>query len=188
MRYDSKAVGEPFCVRRAATALVIALLMVSSAPLAQATPKGVISCINADLSMMPANWDIDDQSCVRVDLGELQPYEILSFDLVTDSSIDILLFSVNSISVYQNEQSYRSDAIWERNSVFEEFNGTGSWHWTVPDDRDPTRWYLVIDNLAHPQDSAGGAQGGSIASVTLDSSSVTPVSYTHLTLPTICSV
>ncbi|MFL2493600.1 MAG: hypothetical protein ACJ0HH_02455 [Candidatus Thalassarchaeum sp.] len=165
-------------MRRAATALLIALLMVSSAPPAQATPKGVISCINADLSMMPANWDIDDQSCVRVDLGELQPYEILSFDLATDSSIDILLFSVNSISVYQNEQSYRSDAIWERNSVFEEFNGTGSWHWTVPDDRDPTRWYLVIDNLAHPQDSAGGAQGGSIASVTLDSSFVMPGPFT----------
>ena len=165
-------------MRRAAAALLIALLMVSSAPLAQATPKGVISCINADLSMIPANWDIDDQSCVRVDLGELQPGEIHSFDLTTDSSIDILLLSVNSISVYQNEQSYRSDAIWERNSVFENFNGTGSWHWTVPDDRDPTRWYLVIDNLAHPQDMGGGAQGGSIASVTLDSSAVTPGPFT----------
>jgi len=128
--------------------------------------------------MIPANWDIDDQSCVRVDLGELQPGEIHSFDLTTDSSIDILLLSVNSISVYQNEQSYRSDAIWERNSVFENFNGTGSWHWTVPDDRDPTRWYLVIDNLAHPQDMGGGAQGGSIASVTLDSSAVTPGPFT----------
>jgi len=128
--------------------------------------------------MMPANWDIDDQSCVRVDLGELQPGEIHSFDLTTDSNIDILLFSVNSISVYQNEQSYRSDSIWERNSVFEDFNGTGSWHWTVPDDRDPTRWYLIIDNLAHPQDMGGGAQGGSIASVALDSSAVTPGPFT----------
>jgi len=128
--------------------------------------------------MMPANWNIDDQSCVRVDLGELQPGEIHSFDLTTDLNIDILLFSVNSISVYQNEQSYRSDTIWERNSVFEDFNGTGSWHWTVPDDRDPTRWYLVIDNLAHPQDLGGGAQGGSIASVTLDSSPVTPGPFT----------
>ena len=115
-------------MRRATTALLIALLLASSAPLAQATPKGVISCINADLSMMPANWNIDDQSCVRVDLGELQPGEIHSFDLTTDLNIDILLFSVNSISVYQNEQSYRSDTIWERNSVFEDFNGTGSWH------------------------------------------------------------
>ena len=165
-------------MRRATTALLIALLLASSAPLAQATPKGVISCINADLSMMPANWNIDDQSCVRVDLGELQPGEIHSFDLTTDSNIDILLFSVNSISVYQNEQSYRSDAIWERNSVFEDFNGTGSWHWTVPDDRDPTRWYLVIDNLAHPQDMGGGAQGGAASSVTLDSSPVTPGPFT----------
>ena len=91
-------------MRRAAAALLIALLMVSSAPLAQATPKGVISCINADLSMIPANWDIDDQSCVRVDLGELQPGEIHSFDLTTDSSIDILLLSVNSISDFVKNQ------------------------------------------------------------------------------------
>ena len=165
-------------MRRASATLLIALLLVSSAPLAHADSKGVISCINADLSMMPANWDADDQSCVRVNLGELEPGEILSFDLTTDSNIDILMFSVNSISVYQNEQAYRSDAIWERNSVFEDYNGTGSWHWTVPDDREMTRWYLVLDNLAHPQDDGGGAQGGSIASVSLDSGMVTPGPFT----------
>jgi len=165
-------------VRRASATLLIALLLVSSAPLAQANSKGVISCVNADLSMMPANWDADDQSCVRVNLGELEPGEILSFDLTTDSNIDILMFSVNSISVYQNEQAYRSDAIWERNSVFEDYNGTGSWHWTVPDDREMTRWYLVLDNLAHPQDDGGGAQGGSIASISLDSGMVTPGPFT----------
>ena len=165
-------------MRRASATLLIALLLVSSAPLAQANSKGVISCINADLSMMPANWDADDQSCVRVNLGELDPGEILSFDLTTDSNIDILMFSVNSISVYQNEQAYRSDAIWERNSVFEDYNGTGSWHWTVPDDREMTRWYLVLDNLAHPQDDGGGAQGGSIASISLASGMVTPGPFT----------
>ncbi len=165
-------------MRRASATLLIALLLVSSAPLAQANSKGVISCVNADLSMMPANWDADDQSCVRVNLGELEPGEILSFDLTTDSNIDILMFSVNSISVYQNEQAYRSDAIWERNSVFEDYNGTGSWHWTVPDDREMTRWYLVLDNLAHPQDDGGGAQGGSIASISLDSGMVTPGPFT----------
>ena len=165
-------------MRRASATLLIALLLVCSAPLAHADSKGVISCINADLSMMPASWDADDQSCVRVNLGELEPGEILSFDLTTDSNIDILMFSVNSISVYQNEQAYRSDSIWERNSVFEDYNGTGSWHWTVPDDREMTRWYLVLDNLAHPQDDGGGAQGGSIASISLDSGMVTPGPFT----------
>ena len=165
-------------MRRASATLLIALLLVCSAPLAHADSKGVISCINADLSMMPANWDADDQSCVRVNLGELEPGEILSFDLTTDSNIDILMFSVNAISVYQNEQAYRGDSIWERNSVFEDYNGTGSWHWTVPDDREMTRWYLVLDNLAHPQDDGGGAQGGSIASISLDSGMVTPGPFT----------
>jgi len=165
-------------VRRASATLLIALLLVSSAPLTQADSKGIISCINADLSMMPASWDADDQSCVRLDLGELEPGDTLSFDLTTNLNIDILMFSVNSISVYQNEQAYRSDSIWERNSVFEDFNGTGSWHWTVPDDREMTRWYLVLDNLAHPQDAGGGAQGGSIATITLDSGTITPGPFT----------
>ncbi len=165
-------------MRRASATLLIALLLVCSTPLAHADSKGIISCVNADLSMMPASWDADDQSCVRVNLGELEPGEILSFDLTTDSNIDILMFSVNSISVYQNEQAYRGDSIWERNSVFEDYNGTGSWHWTVPDDREMTRWYLVLDNLAHPQDGGGGAQGGSIASISLDSGMVTPGPFT----------
>ncbi len=165
-------------MRRASATLLIALLLACSAPLAHADSKGIISCVNADLSMMPANWDADDQSCVRINLGELEPGEILSFDLTTDSNIDILMFSVNAISVYQNEQAYRGDSIWERNSVFEDYNGTGSWHWTVPDDREMTRWYLVLDNLAHPQDDGGGAQGGSIASISLDSGMVTPGPFT----------
>jgi hypothetical protein len=128
--------------------------------------------------MMPANWELGDQACVRLDLGELNPGQTLSFDIVTDSAIDILLFSANAITVYQNEQSYRSDLVWEGDSVFESFNGTGSWHWTVPDDRDPTRWYMVFDNLDHPQDSSNGAQGGSAASVTLDAGIITPVPFT----------
>lgn len=165
-------------MRRASASLLIALLLVSAAPLAQADSKGVISCLNADLTMMPANWDVGNQSCVRVDLGELEPGETLSFDITSDELIDILLFSVNSISVYQNEQAYRSDSIWESDSVFESFNGTGEWHWTVPDDRVMTRWYLVLDNLAHPQDGGGGAQGGTDASVSLDSGIVSPAPFT----------
>ena len=152
------------------------------------------------MEMMPANWEVQDQSCVRVDLGVLQQGETISFDISTDSEIDILLFSSNAITVYQNEQSYRSDSVWESDSVFESFNGSGEWHWTVPSDRDATRWYMVVDNLAHPQDSGSGDQGGDPASVTLDISTVipepftlvdtivrlesgqssTPVSYTHL--------
>ncbi len=128
--------------------------------------------------MMPASWDVEDQSCVRLDLGELEPGETLSFDITSDGLIDILLFSVNSISVYQNEQAYRSDSIWESDSVFENFNGTGAWHWTVPDDREMTRWYLVLDNLAHPQDGGGGAQGIASASVSLDSGPVLAAPFT----------
>ncbi len=164
---------------RAASSTIIAILLLSLAgPIAEADSKGVISCVNADLSMMPANWELGDQACVRLDLGELNPGQTLSFNIVTDSEIDILLFSANAITVYQNEQSYRSDLVWESDSVFESFNGSGSWHWTVPDDRDPTRWYMVFDNLEHPQDSSNGAQGGSAASVTLNAGIITPAPFT----------
>ena len=173
-----KAGVDALCMRTATTVILALLLMSFAGPMAQADSKGVISCANADLSMMPANWELGDQACVRLDLGELDPGQALSFDIVTDAEIDILLFSANAITVYQNEQSYRSDLVWEGDSVFESFNGTGSWHWTVPDDRDPTRWYMVFDNLDHPQDSSEGAQGGSTASVTLDAGIITPVPFT----------
>ena len=91
-----------------------------------------------------------------------------SFDVSADTNIDILLFSASSISVYQNEQNYRLDSVWHSDSVFESFQGDGTWHWTAPDDRGDTRWYLVLDNMAHPQDQGEGAQGGSLATVVLD--------------------
>ena len=126
--------------------------------------------------MIPASWDIDDGACVRVDLGVLSAGDTLSFDVTADSQVDILLFAAGSISVYQNEQNYRLDSVWHADSVFESFQGDGTWHWTAPDDRGDTRWYLVLDNMAHPQDQGNGAQGGSLATVVLDIQEVdTPV-------------
>ena len=154
------------------------LLMATCSPIVNADTRGVIICASADMEMMPANWEIQDQACVRVDLGVLQQGETLSFDISTDSEVDILLFSSNAITVYQNEQSYRSDSVWESDSVFEAFNGSGDWHWTVPSDRDATRWYMIVDNLAHPQDSGSGDQGGSVASVTLDVAKIVPEPFT----------
>ena len=152
--------------------------MAACSPIVNADARGVIICAGADMEMTPANWEVQDQACVRVDLGVLQQGETLSFEISTDSEVDILLFSSNAITVYQNEQSYRSDSVWESDSVFESFNGSGDWHWTVPSDRDATRWYMIIDNLAHPQDSGSGDQGGSVASVTLDVMTIDPEPFT----------
>ena len=127
-------------MRRGSAVLLVLILLTSSAPVIQADAKGVISCTPADLEMVPANCNIDDGACVRVDLGILSPGDTLSFDLSTNSSIDILLFSASSISVYQNEQNYRLDSVWHSDSVFESFQGEGSLHWTAPDDRGDTRW------------------------------------------------
>ncbi len=155
-------------MQRSSVVLMVLLLLTSSAPAIDAAGKGVISCTPADLDMLPASWDIDDGACVRIDLGVLSPGDTLSFDVSADTDVDILLFSASSISVYQNEQNYRLDSVWHSDSVFESFQGDGTWHWMAPDDRGDTRWYLVLDNMAHPQDQGEGAQGGSLATVVLD--------------------
>ena len=158
----------PCVMQRSSVALMVLLLLTSSAPAIDAAGKGVISCTPADLDMVPASWDIDDGACVRIDLGVLSAGDTLSFDVSADTNIDILLFSASSISVYQNEQNYRLDSVWHSDSVFESFQGDGTWHWMAPDDRGDTRWYLVLDNMAHPQDQGEGAQAGSLATVVLD--------------------
>ena len=155
-------------MQRSSVALMVLLLLISSAPAIDAAGKGVISCTQANLDMVPASWDIDDGACVRIDLGVLSAGDTLSFDVSADTDIDILLFSASSISVYQNEQNYRLDSVWHSDSVFESFQGDGTWHWMAPDDRGDTRWYLVLDNMAHPQDQGEGAQAGSLATVVLD--------------------
>lgn len=154
------------------------ILMTPISSVAALSTKGVISCSNSNLESLPSNWSLSDQSCLRVDLGVLSQGESLFFEISADSEIDILLFPSNTVSIYQNEQTYRMDSVWVSDSVFESFSGEGEWHWNVPSDRDPTRWYLVIDNLAHPQDSGEGAQGGQDSEITLDGGIISPEEFT----------
>ena len=158
--------------------LVISLLLTTTVSVGAASTRGVISCSNSSLDSLPGNWSMSDQACLRVDLGVLSPGDSLFFEISSDSEVDILLFPSNTVSVYQNEQSYRIDSVWMSESVFESFSGEGEWHWRVPSDRDSTRWYLVIDNLAHPQDSGEGAQGGQSSEVSLDGGLISPQQFT----------
>ncbi len=100
------------------------------------------------------------------------------FEISSNSEVDILVFPSNTVSVYQSEQSYRLDSVWASESVFESFNGNGEWHWEIPTDRAQTRWYLVVDNLAHPQDSGKGSQGGQSVEITLDAGVIEPKEFT----------
>ncbi len=166
-------------MRTSYASIFVTLIIVISISNVYAESKGVISnCINSNTDNMPESWTIEDQSCLRIDLGELDPNSIMSFNIETNQEIDIILFPANSLQVYLNEQSYRSDMIWQGESTFENFNGDGEWHWTVPEDRETTRWYLVIDNFNHPGDDDKGAQGGQEVEVTLDAQSITPVPFT----------
>ena len=163
---------------RFASVFAISILLTTTASVGAISSKGVIACSNSSLDNLPGNWSMPDQSCLRIDLGILDPTDSLFFELSSDSEVDILLFPSNTVSVYQNEQSYRIDSVWIRDSVFESFSGQGEWHWKVPSDRDPTRWYLVIDNLAHPQDMGEGSQGGQTSEVSLDGGLISPQQFT----------
>jgi hypothetical protein len=158
--------------------LVASILLTTTFSVGATSTKGVISCSNSSLDNLPGNWTMPDQTCLRVDLGVLLPGESLFFEISSDSEVDILLFPSNTVSVYQSEQSYRLDSVWISESVFESFSGEGEWHWTVPSDRDSTRWYLVVDNLEHPQDSGEGSQGGQSSEVTLDGGLISPQQFT----------
>ena len=138
-------------MRSRPASIIVILILLSSSSNIHAESKGVISnCINSDIDNLPESWALEDQSCIRIDLGELNQNTVMSFNILTSDEIDIILFPANSLQVYLNEQSYRSDAIWQSESTFESFNGDGEWHWTVPEDREKTRWYMIIDNFAHP--------------------------------------
>ena len=158
--------------------LVIASLLSTVASVEAISAKGVISCTNSNIDSLPDNWSIMDQECIRVDLGIHEPGTNLAFEIYSDQEIDILLFPSNTVSVYQNEQSYRLDSVWMADSVFESFSGNGEWHWQTPSDRGSTRWYLVMDNLAHPQDAGEGDQGGLPVNIELDAGVIQPEHFT----------
>ena len=153
-------------------ALVAITILCSSFGAISQSTKSVISCASVDLDSMPGNWSIDDQSCLRLDLGINSPGNTIFFEISTDMEIDILMFPANTISVYQNEQTYRMDSVWESDSVFESFSGSGEWHWEVPEDWGETRWYLILDNLDHPQDGGSGSNGGNIAEISLNAGQI----------------
>ena len=159
--------------------IAFALILVApTVSMANPSAKGVISCSNSSLDSLPSNWSIPDQSCIRVDLGELQPDETLFFDVDADHDVDVLLFTASTVSIYQSEQTYRIDSVWQRESVFEGFSGSGEWHWTVPSDREATRWYLVLDNIAHPSDAGQGSQGGQVVEASLEAGIISPQVFT----------
>ena len=163
---------------RLAPMLVITIILASTTQVGAITTKGIITCSNASIDSLPGDWSISDQSCLRVDLGEREPGSTMFFEISSDNQIDILLFPASNIEVYQSESSYRSDSVWISESVFEAFSGSGEWHWEVPTDRAKTRWYLVIDNLAHPQDSGQGSQGGFDSDISLNAGEIISDQFT----------
>ena len=124
-------------------------------------------CPATNVSTLPSQVNLADQSCMQVSLGTLAPGSLVSIDVsVAGSSADLLIFAANSVGTYLNDQSYRSELVWESDASVEDLSGDAEWHWEVPD-RSETVWYLILDNLAHAGDGGNGGQGGSQSNISI---------------------
>ena len=147
---------------------LVTLLVMSTLPLGAASEGRSTVCGTTDMGSMPDPIMIPDQSCEKISLGILAPGTIVEFDVSGDVNFDFLVFKNAALQVYANDQSYRSPDYWAEETVFEDMVGSARWHWTVPTDESAQNWYVVLDNLDHPQDDDQGAQGGSMLQVSLD--------------------
>ena len=157
------------------TAIVLATLFLLGVaiPSVNATESREIDCISASTS-----WTILDQQCAVFALGSVAPGETHTIQFDTDKEVDVLMFSQAGYAVYSNDQSYRASNVWDEAGTLESINGTAEWRWSAPINKSQTNWYLVIDNLDHPQDDDQGASGGYTATGSTSIESATVRSWT----------
>ena len=147
------------------TILILGLVI----PTVNATESRETDCISGSSS-----WSLQDQECAVFALGSIVPGDVHSIQFQTDNEVDVLIFSQAGLSVYSNDQSYRTSNVWDEKGTLESLNGTAEWRWTAPVNKSQTNWYLVIDNLDHPQDDDQGSNGGYSAtgSITIEEASI----------------
>tara|TARA_B100002052_G_scaffold298548_1_gene332400 strand:+ start:165 stop:2438 length:2274 start_codon:yes stop_codon:yes gene_type:complete len=147
------------------TILILSLVI----PTVNATESRETDCISGSSS-----WSLQDQECAVFALGSIVPGDVHSIQFQTDNEVDVLIFSQAGLSVYSNDQSYRTSNVWDEKGTLESLNGTAEWRWTAPVNKSQTNWYLVIDNLDHPQDDDQGSNGGYSAtgSITIEEASI----------------
>ena len=147
------------------TILILGLVI----PTVNATESRETDCISGSSS-----WSLQDQECAVFALGSIVPGDVHLIQFQTDNTVDVLIFSQAGLSVYSNDQSYRTSNVWDEKGTLESLNGTAEWRWTAPLNKSQTNWYIVIDNLDHPQDDDQGSNGGYSAtgSITIDAASI----------------
>lgn len=136
------------------------------------------NCQAVDVASLQPQITLGNQSCIQVSLGSLAPGSLVSIDAdVTGGDADLLIFAANSVGVYLNDQSYRTNSVWEGDASLEALSGPAEWHWQVPEGGE-TVWYLILDNMAHPGDGGQGGQGGAPANISLSVTFPTPSYWT----------
>lgn len=159
-RWIEQAASMPRAARASALAVVLLLSMLTASAITVAdTSARATACAETDVDELPGLFNVLDQGCHQIDLGYLTPGQIVEFDISADDSFDFLVFNSNALTVYTNDQSYRDNAYWEEDTVFESLSGNARWHWAVPETSE-MRWYVILDNLDHPGDDDQGDLGG----------------------------
>ena len=64
-------------------------------------------------------WSLEDQECAVYALGSIVPGEVHSIQFQTDNEVDVLIFSQAGLSVYSNDQSYRTSNVWDEKGTLE---------------------------------------------------------------------
>ena len=133
-RWIEQAAPMPRAARASALTVVLLLSMLTATASTLAdTSARATACAETDVDELPGLFNVLDQGCHQIDLGFLTPGQIVDFDISADDSFDFLVFNSNALTVYTNDQSYRDDAYWEEDTVFESLSGNARWHWAVPD-------------------------------------------------------
>jgi len=145
------------------------LLATTVAVLAPVTAEGRATvCTEHEVAELPGTYVIFGGECRQIDLGVLGPGTVVEIDLSADVAFDFLVFRANALPVYNNDQNYRDEAYWVEETVFESLSGDAKWHWRTPTDVGASRWYIVLDNLAHAGDGGEGAQGTEDLQIDID--------------------
>ena len=97
------------------TILILGLVI----PTVNATESRETDCISGSSS-----WSLQDQECAVFALGSIVPGDVHLIQFQTDNSVDVLIFSQAGLSVYSNDQSYRTSNVWDEKGTLESLNGT----------------------------------------------------------------
>ena len=149
--------------------LTIALILptVLSLSAAATSAREAVLCNTETWNGISQTFTLYDDECFDLDLGEVEPEVILSFEIsISGDAIDILFFDDNGAQTYLLGQNCHLAL--EIEPTFEEQSDSLSFHWSTPNLLAAKQWHMIFDNAAHSGDEGLGDQGGNSSDITFN--------------------